>query len=85
MQQSRTNGLMTAGSDAVGDDVVEKTGANRKWPVGQLRGEMALDIWSMEHGDCEPAKVTGVVTDHRRIDEGCVRGVTDLSETTYQS
>ena len=64
MQQLRTKGLFTEAPGAVSDDIAAQTGISRKWPVGQIRGENALDVPSVEHGDCEPAKVTGVVTDH---------------------
>ena len=82
MQQLRTKSLLTEAPDAVSDDIVVETWSSREWPVGQIRVKKALDVWSVVRGDCEPAKVTGVVPDHRRIDEGRVRGVAELFETT---
>ena len=81
MQQFRAKGPFTEALDAVTDDIAVQTGSHREWPVGQIRGEKALDLRSAEHGDCEPAKVTGVVSDHRRINESRVRGVAELFDT----
>ena len=81
MQQLRAEGLFTGAPDDVSDDNGVETGSSREWPVGQIRGEKVLDVWSVVHGDCEPAKVTGVAPDHRRIDGGRVRGVAELFET----
>ena len=75
MQQLRTKGPSIVVLGVVTNDVAGQAGCCWGWPEGQIWGEKALDVRPVKDGDSKPAKVTGVASDHRRINESRVCGV----------